>query len=1269
MRVVIDMQGVQCSNSKRGIGRLSLSLVKAIIVNRGDHEVILALNGLFPDTIEFIRASFDGLIPQENIRIWQTPGPVGFPSEANIWRRAVAELLRESFFASLNPDIVLLSSLFEGWGDDAVTSIGMFTRALPTAVILYDLIPFIHRSLYLDNPAYESWYEQKLGHLRRADLLLAISESTRQEVCQHLGVFPDMVVNISAAADAHFAPQPLDFVSVEQIRERYGISRPFVLYTGGIDHRKNVEGLIRAYAKLPQQLRELHQLAVVCSIQPHDRARLMSLARKWGLKNDAVVLTGFVPDEDLVALYSHCEVFVFPSWHEGFGLPVLEAMRCGAAVIGANATSIPEVIGRSDALFDPHNEQTITAKITQVLTDDVFRSELKRHALERASRFSWDRSAKRVISALETLNFSRHDDNRMPQCEPVRRPKLAYVSPLPPERSGISDYSAELLPELALYYQIDVIVAQDVVSDPWINANCPIRDVSWFRHHASEYDRVVYHFGNSSYHQHMFDLLENVQGTVVLHDFFLSGIISYLEGTEVNRNVWGRELYYSHGYRGVHERFIVTDTSAVVWKYPCNLRVLQSARGVIVHSEYSRRLARRWYPDIESERWAVISHLRVPMHEEAAERLAARNRNKMAPEADFVVCSFGMIGPNKLNHRLLRSWLSSRLARDRRCVLVFVGENHNGDYGQKLLEVVRKSGLDNRIRITGWVDAREYRRYLDTADMAVQLRTLSRGESSGTVLDCMNYGVPTIVNAHGSLADVPDEGVWKLPDEFDDEQLVEAMEHLWEEEGERRKLGQKAQEVIRRNHSPRDCARLYHKAIEGFHSDALLGTRGLIDAVAKVDSGNVLDDRDYAQIATAVSHNQVHAACARTLFIDVSELVRQDVGSGIQRVTKSILKELLGNPPGNYRVEPVYATFGTTGYRYARHFTLDFLGCSTDLLGDDVLEFRVGDVFLGLDLQQQIVPDQQDFLAHMRRVGVRVYFTVYDLLPVRMPHAFPPGADVGFETWLRTITQFDGAICISQAVADDLRNWLVAQGEFRRRPFEIMWTHIGVDLVNSFATDDLSRSAADVLADLSGRRSFLMVGTIEPRKGHAQVLSAIELLWGEGMDVSLVIVGKQGWMVEPLIERLRSHPELGKRLVWLGGISDAYLERIYSACSCLIEASEGEGFGLPLVEAAQHKLPIIARDIPVFREVAGDHAFYFGGKDPSELARAISSWIDLYGNNKYPRSDEMPWLTWKEVASNLLEIIGCQDSSAGSSLNDQCALREAAVSDEIRTGR
>jgi len=209
----------------------------------------------------------------------------------------------------------------------------------------------------------------------------------------------------------------------------------------------------------------------------------------------------------------------------------------------------------------------------------------------------------------------------------------------------------------------------------------------------------------------------------------------------------------------------------------------------------------------------------------------------------------------------------------------------------------------------------------------------------------------------------------------------------------------------------------------------------------------------------------------------------------------------------------------------------------------------------------------------------------------------------------------------------------------RLRPLGIGWSHNGADLTVSAAHAVLSKTSQAALTTLSSGPNFLMVGAIEPRKGYTQVLAAFERLWDSGYDLRLVIVGKPGWMVEELVEKLRLHSKSGSLLFWLEDVSDADLDRIYSACSCLIAASEGEEFGLPLIEAAQHKLPILARDIPVFREIAGDHASFFNGRTVDALAEAVTDWLKLWAQNRHPHSEGMPWVTWAQSANRLKAIV------------------------------
>lgn len=1226
MRIVLDLQACQATNRERGIGRYSISLAQAIARHIGDHELRIVLNSQFVDTIKPIQKAFDGLLSKQYITVFDIPKAVSANDPANGWRYRAAEKVREDYLASLQPDIVHLSSLFEGWGDDAVTS-----ASFGSAVTLYDLIPLQRKETYLTNPQMRDWYYRKVQELKNAQLLLAISDYSRTEAIATLQLPPQRVVNISAAVDDIFRPQILSSEQTTTLKAKFGLHKPFLMYTGGIDSRKNIEGLIEAYAMLPDAVRTRYQLAIICKINTDERHRLNALASRLGIEKDKLILTGYVTDQELIALYNTASLFVFPSLYEGFGLPVLEAMSCGLPVIGSNNSSIPEVIGRQDALFDPLNLTELTAKIHQVLEDESFRISLREHGLKQAEKFTWDNSAKLAITAFEQSYETQQQESKAAQVIKSKRPRLAYVSPLPPEKTGIADYSAELIPELARYYDIELITDQAKVEDNWLTANFPVRSVTWYKAHAKNFDRIMYQFGNSAFHQHMFQLLAEHPGIVVLHDFFLSGVFNYLDYSGYIPGALSIAQYESHGYSALIDQ--KTNRDASIWKYPSNKAVLDQATGIIVHSQFSVSLAEEWYGVGSATEWRHIPHLRALP--EAIERQATRTSIGF-DETDFVVCTFGLLGITKLNDSLLEAWLNSPLATDPRCRLVFVGQNDDGSYGTTLSTVIAESPQRNRIKITGFASQELYRKYLASADIAVQLRTRSRGETSGTVLDCMAYGIPTIVNAHGSSADLPNENLLKLNNEFTQAELVEALTRLWSEAQLRQKLSSVSVDYIKHQHHPAQIGQMYRDAIEHFaYNSPSAQYQELISAIANISAESLDLECDASEIAKSIAVNR-QSKSTKQLFVDISELVQRDPKSGIQRVVRNILEQFLKTHPQDYRVEPVYQNDGQ--YHYARQFTTQLFGLAQ--LEDTPIEFAAGDIFLGLDLAPKTVIESHAQYQNLSNHGVGIYFILYDLLPILRPDVFVEGAKSNHQNWLKTVAKVsDGIVCISRAVAEELQQWLEVQ-QLNTESLKVRYFHLGADIVtNQVNAASNSPETQEILNLISEHPTMLMVGTLEPRKGHAQALSAFEKLWAQGQQINLVIVGKQGWLVESLVKRLQKHPENNRHLFWFESADDNFLINLYQTATALLAASQGEGFGLPLIEAAQYKLPIIARDLPVFREVAGEHAFYFSGQTDDALANALIEWIDLSSNAKAPSSEGLPWLTWSESAQQLLEAI------------------------------
>ena len=609
MRIVIDLQGAQARDSgPRGIGRYSRALAEGIIRNRGDHEVLLALNGAFPESVASIREQFRDLVGPEQIRVWTPLDSVSFDDPSNDARRLASEAYREFFLSTLNPDVVHISSPFEGFGDDAVISVGA-VASIPTTATLYDLIPLTYPQTYFTDERFEDWYRNRLGQLMRADRLLAISQSSRTEAVERLQIDPARAIAVGTAADAQFRPLESSGRDLRETQRSLGLEKPFVLYTGGIEHRKNIEALIRAYANVSPAIRQKHQLAIVCSIHEHDRSRLQSLAQEFGLEDNELVLTGFVPEDDLVALYGTCKLFVFPSLHEGFGLPVLEAMCCGAPVIASDRSSLPEVVGLDEAMFDPSDEQAITALIERALTDDDYRSRLCENASERCSQFSWDKTATLAIEAMEELVAEKSAASVAPVSA---RPRMAYLSPIAPARSGIADYTEELLPYLSRYYDIDVIVQDSAapIADQFVRGSLRVRSSDDFRENSSDYDRFLYHFGNSPFHEHMFDALERTGGVVVLHDFYLSGVVAHRQRNGSVPGFWQRELYRSHGYPALQYQRDCEDEYDVDWRYPCSGSVIEAADRVIVHSRNSLELAQKWFGRDVASKFDVVPLLR-----------------------------------------------------------------------------------------------------------------------------------------------------------------------------------------------------------------------------------------------------------------------------------------------------------------------------------------------------------------------------------------------------------------------------------------------------------------------------------------------------------------------------------------------------------------------------------------------------------------------------------------------------------------------------------
>jgi glycosyltransferase involved in cell wall biosynthesis/ADP-heptose:LPS heptosyltransferase len=1208
MRIIIDMQGAQTESRLRGIGRYSLSLAQAIVRNRGEHEVLLALSALFPDTIEPIRAAFDGHLPQENIQVWAAPGPTRETGPENQLRREMAERIREAFLAGLKPDMVLITSLFEGFGDDAVSSVGTLDIPIPTAVILYDLIPLINPDIHFrTSELRQEWYARKIACLKRSELLLAISESARQEALQGLGSAAENVVTISGACDASFRPLEIPESQKNALFRKMGITRPFVLYTGGADERKNLHRLIEAFARLPLDVRRRHQLLFVGKMPETSVADYLQTARSFDLQEDELVVKGYVEDSELVALYNTCALFVFPSTHEGFGLPPLEAMSCGAIAIVADAASLPEVISLPEALFDPLSVASISGRMEQALTDSAYRDRLAAYAKRQAATFSWDESAKRALAAMRRF-------------VPARKAKAFSNPGLRLERTSIFKPKAQKILALKLDHMGDLLLAAPSFAKlkaRYPHARIDVIVGSW----NADVARQLGFFSN------IYEL-----------DYFkkASAVVPAATTAEIDSLVARLEEYdVAIDFRRQ------ADTRFILAKVPARMKVGYECFDPAIDGAL----------DVKLEGWGDVPFQATPL-----------NRTHISVQMLRLVDAL----PADANDYVSLPALASSSARRHAGIGVFptAGNDVKEWAPQDYIDLAQRLASDKAVEVVNvyLASQQEARKFAFKANAKLKVHCglpfaeLVASVSGNRVCVANNsfgahiasYCGCTVIGVYGGHETASEwgpafgDGYAIHTDAFcspchiaqrsDCAYAMNCLTSIGTDDVLRA--------VMTAFHGAGDSGDAERIALEqAFNAQASTVVETLVNSLAAIGLAS-LDSNDRMALAQSIALNHRVNAPARQLLLDISELVQHDARSGIQRVVRAVLGEFLQNPPEGFVVEPVYATTDRRGYRYARSFRSRFLGIPSSWSEDAPVEAWPGDIFFGLDLHLVGVVAQRAQLEAWHRRGVKVQFLVHDLLPVMKPAFFDEGTPSAFQKWLETISSFDGVVCVSRTTADEMGEWLQTFGPHRQRPFALNWVHNGADIERSTPSTGLPPNAKDVLGHIAALPSFLMVGTLEPRKGHTQALAAAERLWDEGFKVVLVIVGKQGWKVEGLAEKLRSHPQLGKGLHWLEGVSDEYLDELYKASSCLLMPSEGEGFGLPLIEAARRQRPILARELPVFREVAGDAAYFFpDSKSPEVLAGAMRQWLQLYAVSAHPRSDNISWSTWQASACRMFAAI------------------------------
>jgi glycosyltransferase involved in cell wall biosynthesis len=692
--------------------------------------------------------------------------------------------------------------------------------------VLYDFIPLLFPDAYLNDPGVRGRYHRRLDTIRRYDGFLAISASTRRDGVSRLGLRADRVAALPFAIDPGFRPadpgagdEARDLEAIGRLGSGPG-GRPFVLHVGGRDDRKNAWGVIDAFSGLDPDLRDGTTLAIVGEFDPAYRERIEAYAAERGVSSGVTIL-GVVDDEALRALYRRCSAFLFPSLYEGLGLPLLEAMRSGAAVIAGRNSAQVDLVADAGVLVDPSDSTGMARALGRLLRDRDFAAELRQAAVDRTAGLSWDgpgRSARSAILGAINAPVPRPH---------VRvgggRPRVGLVSPMPPKQTGIADYAARLAEALIEHVGLDIYHDGDYVPELGLRDRrfrCIDRAAFSRRVAVLPHRAVIYQMGNSWYHRSVYELLREHPGITVLHDFNLAGFHHWYGhqpdvppghfermidrereagalGPGEDVGSWRSEpggIQEAAARRGVH----------------LNREIFERSRLVVVHSPYCRELVRATLPEFLG-RTVVVPMGASPNVLAPGEVAETRGRFGIPGDAIVFGC-FGNLTSMKMYEEAIRAFASARRSIDR-ATLLFVGKDWEGGRARAL---VREAGVEDRTLFLGSASKRDYERLVGSVDVGLGLRRPpTYGETSASLLDFLRSGVASIVTDVASFRDYPASSVVRWdPDRDGVPGLADRMVELAGDEPRRRSIAEAAVDHVRTHHDWTLAARAYADLVD-----------------------------------------------------------------------------------------------------------------------------------------------------------------------------------------------------------------------------------------------------------------------------------------------------------------------------------------------------------------------------------------------------------------------------------------------------------------------
>lgn len=623
---------------------------------------------------------------------------------------------------------------------------------MPVVGVLHDVIPQRFPERYLTDPAARIQTRLRESLCRTIDVFWTNSEFTANTGAVELGVARSRLHHVGAVIDPIFCPGDPGPLPV-------GVRPGAVVAVTGADDRKNTERLIRAWSRVPDTARGDRQLVIVCAVDADTRSRWHHTAHHAGVA-DSVVITGAIDDTELVSLYRSATIGVMPSLEEGFGLPVAESIACGTPCLCSNVSSLPEVAGTSEGLFDPYDVMSMAGAISAYLTDASLRTRLLSEQEAGGARWHPSRVGAQMLAALPDATPA----NRVESDMATHRPSVVFAGPHPCADSGIVAYSDMVLAEWpgdAPQRMDDVQLSPAETSggrfagDDASGARGLIGHLG--RHaHVHDHDHVVMVLGSSEHHAFGADRARDGRCHVWLHEPTLVGAVvgSYHYGggrvwMESHLRDWFGADAATDAVRAAQEG----DAQALhAQGHDACSAVVAAARSVIVSSDDAAQVIRQY---------TSAPILVLP--------LGHPQRASTSPQFGHVV-ALGRVDDGKHPEVLV-----DLAAADPRLIITAIGRLSDEDR-QRCMERAHALGCAQRIRFTGAISDAERDAVLATAWVGVQLRSGHPGQMSASITELLARAIPVVTTMTTHGADAAGLRVISAPDAV---AVINAMDPWW----------------------------------------------------------------------------------------------------------------------------------------------------------------------------------------------------------------------------------------------------------------------------------------------------------------------------------------------------------------------------------------------------------------------------------------------------------------------------------------------------------